>query len=400
MTWVLLARTCAAVTLCVALASGTSPSPAQGKRVAFIVESWYPASHADVIGARFLEGYRVGTTHYFSPVTVGSVYTNAPRPTDQTQVLAARYGFRVARTIADALVDDPAAPRPRLAVDGVLIGTREDLLRRGGEPASPTPRLQVVREVLRILDQTGSRVPVFFDKMISANWADSQAIVAEAERRAIPLMGGSVLGFMPLDRPLRSGRMDVVVAITAGPYRADAFHLAELLQSLMERRSSREVGVSGLRDVGRAYWAMPDREVWGGRVFDALLASVKTLPGGPPGSGASMEPSVLLIQYRDGARAVLAAVPRAFGEGEFRLGVRYSDGSIETSGVTLQGPPFDHFGYLVHALVALFNTGRPPVPIERTLLTTGLVLHGLNAQAAAVATPTLAISYPAPAGGP
>ena len=50
----------------------------------------------------------------------------------------------------------------------------------GGQLPSPTPRLQLVRQVLRIFAETGTRVPIFIDKMLAANWADSQAIVAEA----------------------------------------------------------------------------------------------------------------------------------------------------------------------------------------------------------------------------
>ena len=81
--------------------------PITSKRVAFLVDSWYPQSHADVIGTRFLEGYRVDQKAYTSPLTIASVYTDTPRPNDQTRILAARYGFRVAASIADALLEDP-----------------------------------------------------------------------------------------------------------------------------------------------------------------------------------------------------------------------------------------------------------------------------------------------------
>jgi hypothetical protein len=364
--------------------------------VAFIVDSWYPWSHADVIGTRFLEGYRVGDRTLASPVTVASVYTDAPTSGDQTRALAARYGFRVASSIADALLEDARHPSPRLGVDGILIATREDLP-DSGQRQSPVRRVQVVREVLRILDLTGGRVPIFIDKMLAASWPDSQAIVAEAGRRQVPLMAGSVLPFTPLDRPLRADRIEVGVVIASTPYWAFAFHAAELLQGFMERRGGRETGIAEVRNIGATYVTLPDRGRWGGAVFDALLASARTRrrPGSPP-------TDALLIQYRDGSRGVLALVPEAFDDSEFLLGAQYADGTIATGGLVLRGPPYDHFGYLVHALVELFTTGRPPVPVERTLLTTGIVLFGQESRqtGSPAASPSLAISYVPPRRSP
>ncbi|MDR7519772.1 MAG: hypothetical protein QN131_03645 [Armatimonadota bacterium] len=368
------------------------PSPAPGapapRRVAFIVDSWYPWSHADVIGTRFLQGYRVGDRSYASPVTIASVYADAPAARDQTRALASRYGFRAASSIADALLDDAQRPAPRLTADGVLIATREDLP-ESGQRQSPMRRVQVVREVLAILDRTGVRVPVFLDKMLAADWADSQAIVVEAARRNVPLMAGSVLPFAPLDRPLRAGRPEVGVVVASTPYWAFAFHAAELLQGFLEQRAARETGIHEIRNVGAGYASLPDRDRWGGAVFDALLASARTRrrPGRPPADA-------LLIRYADGTRAVLALVPEAFDDSEFLLGAQYADGTIATGGLVLGGQPYDHFGYLVHALVEFFTTGRPPVPVERTLLTTGIVLFGRqSAQNGAAVFPPLAIPY-------
>lgn len=377
----------------------TASGPVTSKRVAFLVDSWYPRSHADVIGTRFLEGYRVGEKAYTSPLTIASVYTDAPRPDDQTRTLAARYGFRVAATIADALLEDPQSPRPRLAVDGVFIATREDLP-NSGQPQSPKSRLQVIRDVLRIMDQTGTRTPIFVDKMLAASWSDAQAIATETARRSVPLMAGSVLPYIPLDPPLRPSGVEVGVVVASTPYWAFAFHAAELLQGFMEQRAPRESGVREIREVGPAYWSLPDRDRWGGRVFDTLLTSAKTRRAGGFGAPSGLDPEthVLLIQYQDGARAVLALVPRAFSDKEYLLGAQYNNGSMSISSLILRGEPFDHFGYLVHALVELFTTGHAPIPGERALLTTGVVLFGqqVRQSGSAVSPPTLAISYATP----
>ena len=211
-------------------------------------------------------------------------------------------------------------------------------------------------------------------------------------------MAGSVLPYVPLDPPLRTDGVQVGVVIASTPYWAFAFHAAELLQGFMEKRAARETGVREVREVGLAYWSLPDRDRWGGRVFDALLSSAKTrhARGSSVPGGLGSETHVLLIQYVDGARAVLALIPRVFDDKEFLLGAQYNDGSQSISGLILRGEPFDHFGYLVHALVELFTTGRAPVPGERALLTTGVVLFGQQVRQSgrAVSPPTLAISYP------
>lgn len=383
--------------------SAAGPGTGSLKRIAFIVDSWYPRSHADVIGTRFLEGYRLGSTTYPAPLGIASVFTNAPRPDDQTRQVAARHGFKIALSIADALLDDPRSPRPRLIADGVLISTREDPPRMAGQLASPTPQLQVVREVLKILDQVDARIPIFIDKMLAANWEDAQAIVSEARRRSIPLMAGSVLPFTPLDRPVRVGRIDVAVAIASIPFWAYAFHAMEFLQGYIEQRGARETGISAIREVGSAYWSLPDRERWGGALFDMLVRSARTGTGrvpigqGPPGQ----ETTVALIQYADGTRAVLALLRQAFDDSEFLLGAQFADGTRDLGGLILRGEPFDHFGYLVHALVEFFTSGRPTIPVERTLLTTGVVMHARDArQPLPLATPFLTFPYAVPKRGP
>jgi hypothetical protein len=371
----------------------SAPAP---KRIAFIVDSWYPRSHADVIGMRFLEGYRVGDRTYRSPLSVASVFADSPRPNDQTRALATKYGFRVAESIAEALLENPRSARPRLAVEGVLIATREDLP-RSGQTQSSKPRVQVMREVLRVLDQAGARVPIFLDKMIAASWADSLAIVSEAAQRGVPLMAGSVLPYTPLDRPVGGGKVEVGIAVAAGPYWAYAFHAAEFLQGFMEQRGSRETGIASIREVGSGYWSLPDRERWGATLLSALLATARTRGRGTSAQGLGPESSVLLIQYADGTRAVLALLPRAFDEAEFLLGAQFSNGGTATGGLILQGEPFDHFGYLVHALAEFYTTGRPVVPVERALLTTGIVLYGQQArQSGPLSTPALTISYSVP----
>jgi len=58
--------------------------------------------------------------------------------------------------------------------------------------------------------------------------------------------------------------------------------------------------------------------------------------------------------------------------------------------------PFGHFGYLVRAIDSMMQTGHAPYPVERTLLTTGIldaVMTSIAERGRKVETPYLAIKY-------
>ncbi len=388
----------------VAMLLAVSPgagAPAPAKRVAFLIDSWHPISHADVIGTRLLEGYRMGDRTFPSLVTVASVYQIAPREDHMARALAAKYGIRFVSSVAEALLDDPRAAQPRLAVDGVLIAVRTPLPTRGGEPESPG-QFRLFRDTMAVFDRAGSRVPVFVDKNLASNWPDSQVIIAEAARRGVPLMGGSVVPWVPLEPPPPTGRRPLVaVAVSAAPYDLYAIHAAELLQAFLETRGARETGVASVREVGRGYWTLPDRDQWGGEVLDALLASARTRnPGWRVPSDLGEELFVVLVQYVDGTRGVLVLASRVFSDKEFLLGARYEGHPTPYLGSLILGrAPYDHFGYLVHALVQFFTTGRPVAAGERTLLSTGISLFGLRSRETGgqlMSPPSMAVTYPVP----
>ncbi len=385
----------------VVAAQGALTAQPARRAVAFLVDSWHPVSHADVIGTRLLTGYRRGDVQYSSPVTIATMYQAAPRPDHLGAQLAARFGVRPVSSPAEALLDAPAAARPQLTVDGVVIAARTlpDLQ----APPEGSPQFRLFRATMAAFDRAGRGAPVFVDKNLAATLDESLAVVAEGGRRRVPLMGGSVVPWVPLVPPLPLGRRpQLVIAAAAAPYRLYAIHAAELLQAVMESRSPREVGVAWVREVGRDLWTLPDRERWGVDLLEVLLTGARTRsPRAPrvPG-GLSDRDFVVLVEYLDGARGVLALLPGQFDDAEFRLGVRYDSGEDYVGGLVLEGAPYEHFGYLVHALVEFFVTGRPPVPVERTLLSTGISVLGLQSRSEGgrpVPARGLAVSYPVPA---
>jgi hypothetical protein len=215
----------------------------------------------------------------------------------------------------------------------------------------------------------------------------------------VPLAAGSVVPWVPLEpAPPGGRRVQVAIAISAAPYATYAIHAAELLQAFMETRAARETGIASVREVGRGYWSLPDRDRWGGEVMDGLLAAARTKRARAPSvpGGLGEEAYVVLVQYVDGARGVIALMPRVFDDAEFLLGARYDTGPPYLGGLVLGGAPYDHFGYLAEALVQFFTTGRPPAPAERTLLATGMSLFGLRSRESGgqiQSVPSLAVSY-------
>jgi hypothetical protein len=110
--------------------------------------------------------------------------------------------------------------------------------------------------------------------------------------------------------------------------------------------------------------------------------------------------AVWLIEYRDGLRA---AVPIPNGwiyecdGGSFFFAARLKGQQpVRTQFYMQQPDPFAHFGYQVRAFETTIRTGHSPIPVERTLLTTGILealLISAHERHRRVDTPHLAITY-------
>jgi hypothetical protein len=129
-------------------------------------------------------------------------------------------------------------------------------------------------------------------------------------------------------------------------------------------------------------------------------ASAGVDPAKAPAADADLgEDAVLyLIDYRDGLKAAVAMRTRLTREFAFACRMK-GDPKLAATAMRLdEETPFAHFGHLLKAIEHTFRTGRPAYPVERTLLTTGMLdalMHSLADGGKRIETPHLAIRYEA-----
>jgi hypothetical protein len=110
---------------------------------------------------------------------------------------------------------------------------------------------------------------------------------------------------------------------------------------------------------------------------------------------------VYLIEYRDGLRAAVAMLNGWVHEGDggafvFAGRLKGKEKPAACHFYLQQPDPFGHFAHLVRAIDSLVRTGHAPYPVERTLLTTGIldaVMVSVKERNRKVDTPELAIKY-------
>jgi hypothetical protein len=150
-------------------------------------------------------------------------------------------------------------------------------------------------------------------------------------------------------------------------------------------------------------WQALDQGRWSRKLLEAALARVPAHAAGDyrkPTAQAS-DAGVVLIEYRDGFHAAVAMMNGYVYEGDggafcFAGQLKDREQPAATHFYLQQPDPFGHFAYLVKAIDHLVQTGHAPYPVERTLLTTGILDAMMTSRAEKhrrVETPHLAIRY-------
>ena len=125
------------------------------------------------------------------------------------------------------------------------------------------------------------------------------------------------------------------------------------------------------------------------------------MPGNPEDTKAwnpGPDSAVYLLEHRDGLRSAVVIANGLAGHFSTALRIKGSQQPVGTWFKLQEGPPYGHFAYLLRAINETIHTGKSTWPVERTLLTTGIldrVMQSLADGGQRYETPELSINYSA-----
>jgi hypothetical protein len=374
----------------------------QPKKVAAVVTEYRLHSHADVIVGKILEGFN--HDNGAGPnLQLAGLYVDQFPEKDMSRGLSKKYKFPICDSVEGALT----LGGKDLAVDGVIIvGEHGDYpLNANGQKLYP--RRRFFEAVAKVFEKTGKSVPVFNDKHLAATWDDAKWMYDRARELFVPFMAGSSVPLTwrrpEVKLPKNCDLVDAV-QIGYGPFEGYGFHALEGLQCMVERRKGGETGVAAVQCVqGEEMWKTLDGGEWSKPLLEAAIERVPSHAAGEyrAPTAKTADAGVFLLEYRDGFRAAVAMLNGWLYEGDggaftFAGKLKDQDKPAATLFYLQQADPFAHFAYLVRAIDSMMQTGHSPYPVERTLLTTGILDAAMTSAAEKnrrVATPHLKIEY-------
>jgi hypothetical protein len=385
------------------------------KKLAAVVTVYRKYSHAQHIVDRFLDGYGWNGAYHQPPFELTGLYVDQIGADDLSKERASRHpSLTLYPTIKDALTLGTG----KLAVDGVMLVGEHGNYPKTEKGQVQYPRYQFFRQIVDVYRDSGRSVPLFNDKHLSWNWAWADEMYKTARSMNFAFMAGSSLPVtwripvfeMPLGATVREA-----VCVCYGGVDSYDFHGLESIQCLVERRKGGETGVKWLQAFrGESFWKAMTEGVWQRELVQAALCRSHTLTSPRAGFNDMLptldqmkqlvkDPVAYTYEHDDGLRCTLLLLDGLVRD--FNFAARLDNPSrIVSTQLYLPMPDgrttlANFFSPLAWNMEQLYNTGRSPYPIERTLLTTGLTACGvdsLHAGGARQETPHLAIRYQPP----
>jgi len=387
------------------------PKPGKDGRkpIAAVCTVYRPMSHAYHIAGRFIQGYTRDGRFHVPKHYVHSFFIDQVPDNDLSREMARDFGIRSARSIAEALTDGGN----KLAVEGVLLIGEHGNYERNEKGQILYPRFKMMEQIVAAFRKAGQSVPVFNDKHLSYSWEHAKKMVGWSQELKFGFMAGSSLPVTwrrpELELPLNTPIEDALVA-AHGPIEVYGFHALETLHVMLERRKGGETGVKAVTCLtGKDVWKAGDAGQWSWDLLEAALGRSETVnPGdirrnvgassvqGMPATPAT----AFLVEYRDGTRGTVLLLNGHVQDFTFAAKIK---GEAKPSSCLfyLPSPPgAKYFDCQCANIEKLFETGKSPYPVERTLLTTGIldfVMDSHHRKGARIETPELTVRYPAPA---
>jgi hypothetical protein len=363
-------------------------------RIAVILTEYTPSSHADVWVTALLEGYDNGQPRTPS-LQIVSMYTDQVSVNDMSRAMAAKHGFEIVQTIPEALIMGTG----QLAVDGVLLMAEHGKYPVNAKSQILYPRYEFYSQIMDVYRQSRKAVPLFCDKHLSYDWGKAKWMYDQSRALHFALMAGSSIPLTwrqpPLELDLGTPVEKAVVA-AFGPKESYGFHALETLQCMVERRSGGETGIAAVQCVeGREVWKWTEHNHWSKHLLNAALERVENRKPKLPQENVS-KPILFLVDYLDGLQAAVYLLNGYITDWAFAAQIQGRSDFASTKFWSRMKKPWSHATGLTYQMEQLYLTGRAAYPVERTLLTTGVLAALMDSsyqRNRRLETPHLKLSY-------
>jgi hypothetical protein len=380
------------------------------RKLALVTTTYHYLSHAYHIAGRFLNGYLRADGYHFADSDIASAYVEQVGKKDLSREIAKKHGFRLSGSIADALTLGTG----KLAVDGVLLIAEHGDYPYNAKGQKLYPRYEFFQKVIEVFKASNRTVPVFIDKHLSYDRAKGFEMVATAKKLGFPLMAGSSLPVTwrrpELELPLNV-KLKEALLVSRGELEIYGIHALEALQCMVERRTKGQQGVAAVEYLeGDAVWKAGDDKRWSWELLEHALGRSQSRNVGDPRENCTHfqapatwglplpSPRAFLIDYRDGLKAAVLQLDGHVADETFAASI---DGEKKPASTLFWLPPPPGAAFL-EALAShverFMETGIPPYPVERTMLTGGILDWALESrvQKKRLETPDLDVSYDPP----
>jgi hypothetical protein len=338
------------------------------KRVALIANIYRNSAHADVIATKFFAGIPTDEGMVEPEVEIVSVWIDQIGDNDTGVRIARMNGAKLYPTIADALT----MGGEKLAVDAVLYIGEHGEYPKSRYGVKMYPRMNYLEQIFRVFDASDKSVPLFTDKHLPYCWRDK-----------------------PLEHPIGTS-ISEAVAVGYASLDSYGFHVAEILQCMVERRKGGETGVASVKGImGDEVWEAMDEGIISLNLVEAACNAIKGRKKGPMRE-LTKDPHAVIIKYNDGTKGAIVMLTGYVNQNWAYAA--HADGSIVATEFVLDhSMSYSHFSYLSLNIQKFFVSEKPQAPVERTLLTSGIMDMGIRslAEGKAKETPFLDIRYTA-----
>lgn len=370
----------------------TPAKPVVPKSVAAVFTAYEKGLHADVLIGKILEGWKQDGGPG-PALKLASMYADQFTDRDMARAMSKKHDVPLFDSIEKALT----VGGDHIPVDGVIsIGEHGDYPWNELEQHL-YPRRRFFKEITDAFQKYGRVVPVFNDKNLGPEWVDAKWMYNRALEMNIPLMAGSsmTVGARTPEIIVPLGA-DIEMAVGIGYSGLDIYgiHALEFFQCHVERRRGAESGVRWVQCLqGKAIWKTLEDGVVSQKLFDAAFAAV---PHTLDDARSDREAALFLFKYNDGFVGAVFMLPDVSTGTSIALKLKGQKELLATRFDEQPEPRHPHFAWLLKAIERMIHTGRPSYPVERTLLTGGILDRALTSRFQKhekLLTPELAIRY-------